>query len=61
MPRMTLSHFEFSLLFALFASVVLAIVTKKSDQERWRYGVYCFSRFLLAIFGLSWLMYLGHR
>ena len=60
MPKLSLSHFEASLLFALLTSVVLGIVTKRNDRERLRYGVYCFFCFLAAIFGLSWLMYLGH-
>ena len=61
MPRMALSHFEASLLFALLASVVLGIVTKRTDRERLLYGVYCFGCFVAALFGLGWLMYLGHR
>lgn len=60
MPKMNLSHFEAALLFALFTSVVLGIITKKTDRERVRYAVYCFGCFIAAIFGLSWLMYLGH-
>jgi len=60
MPKMTLSHSEASLLFALFTSIVLGIITKRTDRERIRYAVYCFGYFLVAIFGLSWLMYLGH-
>jgi len=60
MPKVNLSHFEASLLFALFTSVVMGIITKRTDQERIRYAVYCFVSFLGAIFGLSWLMYLGH-
>ena len=31
MPKMTLSHFEASILFALFASMVMGIVSKKTD------------------------------
>jgi hypothetical protein len=61
MPKISLSHFEFSLLFALFASVVLGVVSKKTDRERLHYGLYCFGRFVLAVFVLGWLMYLGHR
>ena len=57
---MNLSHFEASLLFALFTSVVLGIITKRTDRERVRHAAHCFGYFLLAIFGLSWLMYLGH-
>ncbi len=60
MPKVTLSHFEASFLFALFSSIVLGIVTKKTDRERLRYGLYCFGCFLLALFGLGWAMYLGH-
>jgi ABC-type dipeptide/oligopeptide/nickel transport system permease component len=60
MPKVNLSHFEASLLFALFTSVVLGVITKRTDRERLRYGLHCFAYFLLAIFGLSWLMYLGH-
>ena len=37
-----------------------AIITKRTDRERMRYAAYCFGCFLAAIFGLSWLMYLGH-
>lgn len=60
MPKMTLSHFEASLLFALLTSVVLGVVTKKTDRERWIYGLKTFGYFLLALFGLGWLMYFGH-
>ena len=60
MPKMNLSNFEAAVLFALFTSVVLGIITKKTDRERFRYAAYCFACFIGAIFGLSWLMYLGH-
>ena len=60
MPKMTLSHFEAALVFAFFTSIVLGIVTKKTDQERIRYGLYCFGCFVAALFGLAWLMKLGH-
>jgi CHASE2 domain-containing sensor protein len=60
MPKMNLSNFEAALLFALFTSVVLGIITKKTDRERVRYAAYCFVCFIAAIFGLSWLMFLGH-
>ncbi len=58
--KANLSHFEAAILFALFTSIVLGIITKRSDRERWRYGLYCFGCFVGALFGLSWLMYLGH-
>ncbi len=60
MPRMSLTHFEASVLFALLTSVVLGVITKRTDRERIRYGIYCFVCFMAALFGLSWLMYLGH-
>jgi hypothetical protein len=60
MPKVNLTHFEASMLFALLTSVVLGIITKRTDKERWHYALYCFGCFVAAIFGLSWLMYLGH-
>ena len=58
--NMNLSHFEAAVLFALFTSVVMGVVTKRTDRERFRYGLQCFAYFMIALFGLSWLMYLGH-
>ena len=55
-----LTHFEASFFFALFASIVLGVVTKKTDRERLGYGLYVFGCFLAATFGLGWLMFLGH-
>ncbi len=60
MPKVNLSHFEAALLFSLFTSIVLGVVTKRSDRERLLYGLYCFGCFVVALFGLGWLMYLGH-
>jgi hypothetical protein len=39
---------------------VLGVITKRTDRERIRYAAYCFGYFVVAIFGLGWLMYLGH-
>ena len=61
MPKGVLSHFETTILLALLISVVLGVVTKKTDRERLLYGLRSFGWFLLTVFGLSWLMYLGHR
>jgi hypothetical protein len=61
MPKMTLDHFQASLLFALFTSIVLGVVTKRSDRDRWHYALYTFVCFVIALFGIGWLMYLGHR
>ena len=60
MPKVNLSHFEAALLFALFASIVMAITSKKTDRERLHYGFYLFGCFLATLVGLSWLMKLGH-
>ena len=46
--------------FALFTAIVFGVVSKKSDRERLSYGLYVFGCFLIAIFGLGWLMYFGH-
>jgi hypothetical protein len=59
-PEVNLTHFEASMIFALLTSVVLGVVTKRTDKERLNYAAYCFVCFLGAIFGLGWLMYLGH-
>jgi hypothetical protein len=60
MPKINLTHFEASFVFSLCASIVLGIVTKRADRERLMYGVYCFGWFVAVLFGLGWLMYLGH-
>ena len=60
MPRMNLSHFEAALLFALFSSIVMGVVSRRTDRERVHYGAYLFGCFLLALFGLGWLMRIGH-
>jgi hypothetical protein len=57
---MKLSHFETAVIFALLSSVVLGVVTKKSDQERFRYGLQCFGYFMAALFGIGWLMHFLH-
>jgi len=59
--KLALTHFETTILLALFISAVLGVVTKKSDRERLMYGLTSFGYFLATIFGLGWLMYLGHR
>ncbi|MBK9169871.1 MAG: hypothetical protein IPM24_20755 [Bryobacterales bacterium] len=61
MPKMALTHLEFSILFALLASVVMGIVGRSTDRERLRYGLYLFGCFVGTLFGLAWLMYFGHR
>ena len=58
--KINLSHFEASVLFSLFSSVVMGIVTKRNDRERFQDGAYVFACFMVALFGLGWLMRLGH-
>jgi hypothetical protein len=60
MPSMSLTHLEATLLFALLISAVMGITGRKTDRERLRYGLKCFGYFLITVFGLGWLMYLGH-
>ena len=60
MPKMNLTHFEAAILFALFTSVVMGIVSKKTDSERVRYGLYLFGCFVATLVGLGWLMRIGH-
>jgi hypothetical protein len=55
-----LDHFEVAFLFAVFASAVLGVVTKRTDPERLRYGLVCFGYFILAIFGIGWFMRMMH-
>lgn len=61
MPKLALTHFEAALLFALLTSVVLGIVSKKTDRERLQYGMKCFAYFFASLVTVGWLMYFGHR
>lgn len=54
------SHFDVCLMFALFASVILGIVSKRADRQRVEYAVYCFVCFIASVFLIGWLMYFGH-
>jgi ABC-type dipeptide/oligopeptide/nickel transport system permease component len=58
--NLSLSHFEAALLFALITSLVFGVVTKKTDNERIQYGLQTFGYFMLALFGIAWIMKLGH-
>lgn len=57
---LTLDHFTVAILFALFSSVILGLVTKRTDRERISYGLYCFGCFIAALFGIGWFMRLLH-
>ena len=58
--QLNLDHFEVSVLFALLTSVILGLVTKRTQRERLRYGLYCFGCFMLALFSIGWFMRLLH-
>ena len=55
------SHFSAVLLFATFASVVLGITQRATPRMMVRYGLYCFSMFILAVVAASWVMWLIRR
>lgn len=58
--QISLDHFQVSVIFALLASIVLGVVTKRTDRERVRYAAYCFGCFMVALFGIGWFMRLLH-
>jgi len=53
-----LSHFGAAFIFAVFASVVFGITQRESPREQVRYGLYCFTLFLLGTLAAGWLMWL---
>lgn len=60
MPKVNLTHFEAALLFSFFTSIVFGVIARRDDRGRLMYGLKCFGYFLLALFGIGWVMYLGH-
>lgn len=60
MPELNVSHFEFCVLFALLASVVLGVVSENTDRKRVGYAIRSFAYFMVTVFALGWLMYLPH-
>ncbi len=59
MPAATpiLSHFWAMVLFALFVSMALGCLTRRSIPERIKYAAWSFLLFLLIGIGAAWLMY----
>ena len=53
-----MGHFTYTLTLASGISVGLALFDRKIWRERLYRGAYLLGSFLLAIFGVSWLMYL---
>lgn len=51
------SHFLLLLLFALFVSVVFALLMKRDVAEQMRFGALLFAGFIGAALVLGWLMY----
>ncbi len=51
------SHFLLLLLFALFVSIVFALLMKRETAEQLRFGGLLFVGFIGAALALGWLMY----
>jgi len=58
--QISLNNFQLAIVFAAVSSVMLGLVTKRTDRERLRYGLYCFGCFLAALFGIGWFMHFLH-
>jgi bacteriorhodopsin len=51
------SHFLAMSLFALLVCIALAGLTKRTAEERTKYAVSCFLKFLAVAIAIGWLMY----
>ena len=51
------SHFVLLTLFALFVSLVFAVIAKDTPREQFRFGGLMFAGFLASAFVLGWLMF----
>ena len=51
------SHFVLLTLFALFVSLVFAVIAKDTPSEQLRFGGLMFAGFLASAFVLGWLMF----
>ena len=58
--RVNLDHFEAAILFALLSSIILGLITKRTDRDRVLYGLRCFAWFMVALFGIGWFMRILH-
>jgi hypothetical protein len=52
-----ISHFLAMFLFALLVSIALAGLTKRTAEERTKYALSCFLKFLVVAIAIGWLMY----
>ena len=53
-----ISHFGAAVVYALFASVVLAICFKSTPKEMLRYGAQSFAMFVGGVIVAGWAMWL---
>lgn len=53
----TLSHFWAMVLFALFVSMALGCLVRRTIPQRIKYAAWSFLMFLLIGIGVAWLMY----
>ena len=51
------SHLGLLILFAVFVSIVFAVLTRDDPREQLRFGARLLAGFLGAALVLSWLMY----
>jgi hypothetical protein len=51
------SHLALLLLFAIFVSVIFAVLMRDEPKQQLRFGLRLFAGFVGAAFVLSWLMY----
>ena len=51
------SHFLLLALFALFVSLVFAVIAKDDGREQLRFGGMMFGGFLASAIVIGWLMY----
>jgi hypothetical protein len=51
------SHVGLLVLFALFVSLIFAVLMRDDPKEQARFGLRLFGAFIGAAVGLSWLLY----
>jgi hypothetical protein len=54
---LVLSHFWAMILFAVFVSMALGCLTRRTTPERIKYAAWSLLLFLLVGIGAAWLMY----
>lgn len=55
------SHFTSVLIFATAASIVFGITQRSTPKAMFRYGLYCWSLFVVVVIAASWAMWLIRR